>query len=360
MQTNPPALNELEVSVFGRGYGEAICAHVGDGQWVAVDSCINPETGEPAAISYLASLGVSLSDAVRLVVITHWDDDHVRGVGEIVRASLRARVACSAALCRKEIFAFILGQEGARGTLGSGLDELRSVLRLCAERGVTITWAKANVPLYPLPPGDAPTVVALSPSEDAFERALRSLIEAATGAKSTLPRRYRAPEGPNGASVATWVRRGDIGVLLGADLEVSANSETGWEGVLKYSRQSSRASLIKVPHHGSKGAHHEGVWQDLAGADPVAVLTPWSRGKGYLPTMSDLERLRALSSRLFLTAMPSLVRARKAPEVEKMIRRLHGEKVSHLRGWGQVRARRYCDEGQWRVELGGDAVAVSP
>jgi hypothetical protein len=53
MHLTPPVPDELELSVFGRGYGEAICIHLGDGDWILIDSCINPATRRPAALSYL-------------------------------------------------------------------------------------------------------------------------------------------------------------------------------------------------------------------------------------------------------------------------------------------------------------------
>lgn len=193
MDLVPPAAEELELSVFGRGYGEAICVHLGEGAWCVVDSCINPETRRPAALSYLESLDLLPVEVVRLIVATHWDDDHIRGLSAVAETCRDASVACSAALRRKEVFAFVIEQQAAQGSLGSGVDEFRKLLRLCRERGTLILWAKANLPLFPLPPGDAPWVVALSPSEDAFERSIESLIEAATAARSTLPRRYRAP-----------------------------------------------------------------------------------------------------------------------------------------------------------------------
>lgn len=214
----------------------------------------------------------------------------------MVQSCSRATVALSAALHRRDIYAFVLEQGRVRGALGSGLDEFRTILETCAQREGGIVWAKANTPLYPRPPGDTPAVVALSPSEDAFERSLVALIEAATSARSTVPRRYRAPEGPNGASVATWVKIGGVALLLGADLEVSANDQAGWDGVLKYSKPATKASLMKVPHHGSAGAHHDEVWSELGQEDLVAILTPWSRGAKFLPTQEDLDRTRALAS----------------------------------------------------------------
>ena len=227
---------------------------------------------------------------------------------------------------------------------------------MCAERGRRIVWAKANLPLHPLPPGDVPRVRALSPLDNAFERGLQALIEAAREAKATIPRRYSAPEGPNGASVAAWVQNQEVGLLLGADLETSPNPETGWEAVLKYSRPSKKASAAKIPHYGSASAHHNGMWSELLETDPLAIVTPWIRGRRALPTDGDLQRMKALSKKLYITTMPSKLLARKKPQ--GILRKLHDAEISEVRGWGHIRARRRLTERDWRVELTGDAVAI--
>jgi hypothetical protein len=52
-----------------------------------------------------------------------------------------------------------------------------------------------------------------------------------------MPRRFRAPEEPNGASVVTSVRLNDVAVMLGGDLENSENPNTGWTAVIREARQ---------------------------------------------------------------------------------------------------------------------------
>lgn len=357
MDHTPPADDEIELSVFGRGYGEALCVHLGNGEWMFVDSCINPNTQSPAALTYLASINISPEHDVRLIVTTHWHDDHVQGISSIVEACSSATVVCSAALNRTEIIAFVISQERAKGALSSGLDEFRNLLRICGRRGQRIIWAKANVPLHPQPPGSTPRVVALSPSEDAFQRSLENLIEAATSAKLAVPRRYQAPAGPNGASIVTFMQNEAVALLLGADLETSDNTETGWDAVLTYSRPAAKASAVKIPHHGSLGAHHTAMWSDLLEDQALAILTPWIRGAKYLPTDEDLKRIKSFSNRVFITALPSRLLVRKRPD--KLVRRLHGSRISELRGWGHVRARRRLAQSEWRVELDGDAVAAA-
>src|SRR5262249_173444 len=150
-------------------------------------------------------------------------------------------------------------------------------------------------------------------------------------------------------------RQAEIAALLGADLEVSPNRETGWDAVLQYAMPPRKASLAKIPHHGSPTAHHDQFWIDLVEDQVVAILTPWRSGRGLLPTDADLNRLRSLTNRVYLTSRPRLKRARQDHDVAKLIRDLHRERLDELTGWGQVRARRRENDDQWRVELNGDA-----
>ncbi len=101
----------------------------------------------------------------------------------------------------------------------------------------------------------------------------------------------------NGASVAEVVRRADLLLLLGADLETSPNPDSGWDAVLSYSKPDVKASAVKVPHHGSPTAHHDAFWTDLADQDAVAIVTPWTSGRNFLPTAEALRRLRSITGR---------------------------------------------------------------
>src|SRR5476651_2566238 len=103
-RTIPPSPNELELSLFGPGVGECLVVHLGSGNWMIVDSCLKEPRGRPIALEYLESLNVDVGSQVKLVVVTHWNDDHIQGIGEIVRAASSARFACSAALGSREFF----------------------------------------------------------------------------------------------------------------------------------------------------------------------------------------------------------------------------------------------------------------
>ncbi len=93
----PPAVNEIEVTLFGPGYGEAIAIHLGEGSWLLVDSCIDPYSNEPASGIYLEKIGVA-ADQVCAIVSSHWHDDHVRGISRLAARHPDADFVISALL----------------------------------------------------------------------------------------------------------------------------------------------------------------------------------------------------------------------------------------------------------------------
>ena len=49
-----PPSDVVEVSLIGPGYGESIVVHIGDGEWIIVDSCLEENSQlQSSAIAYL-------------------------------------------------------------------------------------------------------------------------------------------------------------------------------------------------------------------------------------------------------------------------------------------------------------------
>lgn len=80
----PPRPDQVEVTLLGPGFGESILVHIGDNHWIIIDSCIDSDTGSPAAITYLEGLGVDPGEAVKVIVATHWHDDHIGGISTLL------------------------------------------------------------------------------------------------------------------------------------------------------------------------------------------------------------------------------------------------------------------------------------
>jgi hypothetical protein len=97
-----PDKDEIDVVVVGPGFGESILVHIGDGDWIIVDSCLDSSSDRPAALVFFEYIGVDPTTAVKLICASHWHDDHVGGIADLVQVCTGAEFACSAALNRGE------------------------------------------------------------------------------------------------------------------------------------------------------------------------------------------------------------------------------------------------------------------
>lgn len=299
-----PASDELEISVFGAGTGECVLIHLGDGRWVVVDSMLDPGDPEagPVALQYLERLGVDVATCVELVVVTHWHDDHVKGISAVVGACEAAAVCCSSAMGTKEMLA-MLGVAAHSDRLSAPLQELAGVFETLEERARALggrhpapAWAVEGRSLIERPIGcEAVRLVAMTPSDETNTRA-RQAVAAALPANGE-PLRVAAPS-HNLTSVVLWLDRGPDAALLGADLEVSTSQLSGWRPIVRLASAGGwTAEYFKVPHHGSPNGHDDDVWKELLVADPVAVLTPYGRGRTKRPSPEDRERICSLTGR---------------------------------------------------------------
>ncbi len=129
----PPKTDEFELSIFGPGIGECIVIHVGDGRWLVVDSCVRRETKEPVALSYLTDLGVDIAGSVKVIVVTHWHDDHMEGVSALLEKAPSALLCCSMAL-RKDEFVTVVSQANDLIAQSSDVAEMSRVFEILKSR----------------------------------------------------------------------------------------------------------------------------------------------------------------------------------------------------------------------------------
>jgi len=353
-----PRIDQVEVTLIGPGYGESAVLHLGNDNWVVIDSCIDSQTGQPAAISYLEQIAVDPATAVKLVVATHWHDDHIGGMGALLSRCAQAKFCCSSALGRREFLGYVRRfQPGAMIAGGSGVREIDQVTKLLAKQLKAAVAASANKRVYRLPAresghGQECEVWALSPSDAQYEKFLFE-IGSLVLEPGELKRRAVAQR-PNHLSVVTWVQVGDLALLLGADLEETRDAGTGWSVIVTSAeRPQGKAAVFKVAHHGSANAHSDAVWQMMLVEEPFAVLTPWSRAGG-LPTAADARRIDELTPNAYSTARlrPSRGRTRSAA-VEKTLRDA-GIRIRRAEPpTGVVRLRNVGarDPHTWNVEL---------
>ncbi len=368
-RADAPRRDQLEISLFGPGYGECVILHIGNGKWIVVDSCINAESGAPAALDYLTHLGVNAADDVVMVVASHWHDDHVRGLSRVVAHCRNAQFICSDALREREFLTLIAAHAKSRSASGSGVQELSDILNVLRQSDSDLRrfrCAMADQCLLRVDSSDAGSdgciVWALSPSSYSCilgQIALGKLLPEAG------PMRRVPSLTPNHAAVALWVCVGETAVLLGSDLEEMGHPQAGWSAIVSSTtRPGGRAHVYKVAHHGSPNGDTEAVWTQLLGSNPVAALTPFVQGRTGLPSPADVSRLCSRTNRAYATGLPTSSRSkRRSSAVERTIREVARDIRPVCMKTGHVRIRlpiSGSESGKPNVDLLNGALQLKP
>ena len=302
---------------------------------------------------YLDSIGIDVDHAVKLIVVSHWHDDHIRGVAETL---VRAKSATVAWSIKYDHAAFFRAIETARSSRldQTGFTEMSRILEILMERrqakqppeSVGPLWAGEGTVLFQrtgqtnIP---AAQVMALSPSHGTQTLAMHELQGFLPVAGA--PQRKATRVTPNQRSVVLSILAGNRSALLGADLENSPNPATGWRAVVSSPvRPQVSNEVFKAPHHGSQNAHNEGVWTEMLDPEPIVCLTPFLKGRKPLPSPDDIDRLLQRSTRVFCTCPPRTGRPRgRSSTVDRTIRevarrhRVVEARSGHIRIRGPLR-----------------------
>lgn len=373
---HPPGFDEIEISIFGPSYGESVLVHVGNNNWLVVDSCSDLSSQEPIPLKYLKQIGVDPCRHVKQIIATHWHDDHIRGLAATVGECESAEFVCSEALKSDEFItmAIAFGASPMVDQHQSGVYEFYSILRILEERQKKTggkwkapIFASANKVLWrsgrlgdntPAGQWSKPCILySLSPSDTASGLAKLKIADLIPIAKAT---KGRAPDvDRNDLSVALWIDLGECFVLLGSDLEESGDHGLGWSAILaSKARPPGKASLFKVPHHGSITGYHPEVWSEMIDEKPTAVLTPFVLGRTVLPTKADTARVLSHVTDAYITSAPQQRRRRNRDRTtEKLIQQTASFIRDVFVSTGQVRLRARSSDlvmtkgVKWTVDL---------
>lgn len=358
-----PDADTVELSLFGNGAGECIVIHIGDGDWVVVDS-LRDEAGNPVAATYLSSIDVDIHDQIPLIVCTHWHDDHCDGIVDLYREADNAKIAVSSAMIAEEFMALIefsrgipdiSGSSGVR-EMGELLSELQSRHNAGHPAAPQFLASEGKRLLDKSRAGKLSLVECLSPGSQCEIEARERFADLV----KELPdrgRRCRTPD-QNDVSVAIRVTFAGGSLLLGADLPNGSTERHGWRAVVASNLSFEKSAIVKVPHHGSKTSNLDDVWKLLASEQPLAAVTPYARSR--LPQADQVTLLKSRSRSLFSTCPPNLKRPARRPRAEKLINQSAKNRVSALRVPGHIRMRWNREESPLKasIELVGDAVQL--
>ena len=282
-----PKTNECELIVFGKGVGESILFRVTKDKWIVIDSFISNDTGKPVAIEYLESRNIDIEKIIG-VICTHWDDDHIRGISNIIEMhTTPLPVVLPIVLKEDKVkeYAYFGSDNDIRKTT-----EFKKVLELKKEKRCTFCWAESDRNLFGKAISDSNIIFkALSPNDEQYEEFLKSLTLPKAGEKKI----YSYSE--NSISVALFAKNHVDTFLFGGDLEISELG--GWKDICDNYHESAKSHIFKIPHHGSKTAYYDGVWTDLVD-NPIAIITRFNRS--HLPKDDMIENIRKNSSKLYI------------------------------------------------------------
>ena len=346
-----PSTDEIEIIIFGPGFGEAIAVHLGEDQWLLVDSCINPKSKLPASSEYLDQIGVGIEN-VKVIVASHWHDDHVRGISKLASKYPSADFLISGVFNENEARAFLAAYGGSVADgLARGAKELFSVID---GRETVYPVLQRSIVIETLTNGRSIRATALSPSPVAFAQSLAHFAQYLPTKARNEPITHAPELKPNLEAVAIHIDLGDEAILLGSDLE--DDGKLGWSAVVSdgWCQNRRKATLYKVAHHGSNTGDHQKIWIDLLKAKPIACLSPFNNGRHRLPTENDKNRIRARVDQAYITSG-----ATRRPDMDNAQLKRLGDICKNLSrvnsGFGSVRLRKKYGQELWRVENFGKA-----
>ncbi|MCB9550585.1 MAG: hypothetical protein R3F65_10645 [bacterium] len=315
-----PEPERLTLYGFGPGFGESLVLHLPDGLWMVVDGCVWKGINLPLAL--LDHFG---QQEIDLLAVTHPDEDHIRGLdellydkhvhtvwrypfGSMVRDFLALQLERSGPDADERLRTLFDLHEAFYEAARSGAVEIES-------GGVgTLTWTgrEGRYEVVTL----APTTYDTQRMRDQFDHLIdfhRHGIEATERMLAFLRGDRRWSDRPNSVSLAMSVRWGDVSLILGGDVENGCSHlMSGWKGILRRltgdgRRRDRRAllrdpSFVKVAHHGSGGSHDRDVWALHAhsGRVPLGLIMPFDRHR--LPDLAGLLPLRDKVDHLMVTS----------------------------------------------------------
>lgn len=314
MTIGSSSTSQVEIVVFGPGDGESVLINIPEVGWGVVDSCVVKTKGKKTnpALEFLKKKEVS---RLAFVALTHPHEDHFAGFDEIITHFLGRidRVCFYAGIGLREYRYYLLANEVLGG---QGLDPLARVFQSfnAAQQGgaAKVAISERTSLIDTTCQGHPVQILGLAPSAESQERYCRLLFDAIPKKEGDLIGGLSGRE-HNLISVALLCRIGEVQILLGGDVELGKNDQTGWRGVIGSPDCPSLSSdVIKVPHHGSEGAFSDEVWSRFCESKkPLSIVTPFINLSNPLPREDGLKKIYVHSDKIAITAIHKFVQPKK-------------------------------------------------
>lgn len=246
---------ELNVTMLDVGQGECVGIETREHHVYLVDagSTSKKKTGQYQIIPWLKYIG---TQSVEGIFITHWDEDHISAVGELLEWSKSSRV---------KIRRIFLPDVALKDEV------LETLLQQIEEANVSVEYLSAG----------------------------EYMTDGALQISCLHPYAKKVPEDRNDASLVLRLSQGDFQMLLTGDLEKS-----GEDWLVEQARPATqnplRCTILDAGHHGASNATGEALL-DLA--QPGVVLISCGKNNRYgHPAPETLQRLEERGIRWYSTA----------------------------------------------------------
>lgn len=314
-----PAPGDLGIYVLGGGVGESIVVILPDDRTLVMDACTHDGVNLPSML--LRHLG---KRAIDLLIVSHPDLDHVRGIAELVEGFVPVDVW-------RYPFDGVLREYAAKWCRSTGRHDLALAVEALDRHGLRtgrVAQRTYGGRAWPSPPGEY-EVHALAPTHFDQQRAQRLWSRLVTFEAGQMrasrwlqrmllggPGSSRTIDVPNVVSLAVAITWGSRRVLLGGDvLRGTSSQHSGWKGILRLLDHDGLGHLVtdldvvKLSHHGSHTGFAVAAWDRHAKATrPIAVAAPFSPSR--LPDGPTLEALAQRTSKLLVSSRAGEVDAR--------------------------------------------------
>ena len=295
---NAPSNSDIEISIFGPGIGEAIAFHYKN-SWILIDSCIDHIVNKPTTLQYLQSLSVDIESSVKLIILTHWHDDHIKGAYQLIHECRNAQIVLPNAFEDKNFRKLAIIYAKRNMVNPNGFDEVTKIIQHIVQNKRNFCFGSVDtLLLQETIDADNLNVYSISPSSYAklmSDISISSLIESHS-------QRINPPK-HNYFSIGTLININNESYLFGADLENLNNDQLGWEHVINHCIciKNKKSQFYKISHHGSYNGDNAKIWSEFLIKNPIVAITPYSRGKIKLPSESDFKRIKKQSRKVYLT-----------------------------------------------------------
>lgn len=309
-----PQEGDLTIYLLGPGFGESQVVVFPDGKVGVVDCCV----GENSLCLPSVVLDHIGKEEVDLLVVTHPDLDHIRGIATLIKEHPPRRVwRYPFAGNLRDLAAWWVRQDPADQRLVEVSEALELLDELQAQN-VALEAAYGHRQWLEAEAGYQVWCLAPTPADQVrVRRHLRRLVrrsvdDVAVSAeiRQFLRGQRRLGDRPNLLSLALAICWGDRRVVLGGDLERGQSAQFGWTGVVALLQEDeqlhlvSDAEVVKVAHHGSANAFCDEAWELHGRADgrTIAAIAPFVFGATRLPSRATIQAMGRYAGKLALSS----------------------------------------------------------